>query len=987
MDDATAEQPNAEYVYWNSSAGVVLGDKAANINKTLSSDNEDMSYGPRFEAPDEATPLDKKYNIRPGRKLINTGYRYMTGDSYNKAENDKWYTDLFAYYPFGSVEEPVAPGDSLARVMFVDAGGNRRIAGNSIDIGAYEYQRLFYPNLYVKPNGFGLGSSWDDAMGDLQEAIYSAYYSGDPEESGTYGTVWVAGGDYVLPTTLQWMANVKVYGGFRGTNETKLTQRPGLLEKNAPESILSVEAEGVPVVRSDNDHAAGTIVENWAELNGFHITGSKNSPAVIVADSFAIVNSVIYNNVNPDGAVVETDGLLYNVLVHDNTVKEGSAAVVLDEHAAAIHVTAPGEGAQIGGMGKIINTINGEVTSVSGNAYSPLYVGDYITDDTHLRYQLSDQKDAVLFGIGALQETGVDHEGNPVTTIGGYTVPKIRNGKEYTDIIDLSTDCDVLGNVRLFTDKFHGEGEVIRPDYGCFETWNTTPQKVVNVSDNYYPHAGSVVYVGKESEVRLTDALTKDFAPSYLLLHHAAGLRTGEHAVSLYNLAIERDLKPLINDTTASWDMVSLPFSLEVGNGTMLNGVTIDGLPVGAIQAGDESGDDKNRLYLYEYDGAKRAEDLYSVVAPQNSKYWAFENNQMGATGGYLMATPSASDAVTVRFSKSSSALPVYEESAEEGKSILLKQHNLKTLVDGRPHFTYKENMGWNLFGVPYLCSYTTERMSIDHILYTYDPEASRFVSINSWEGNTIAPFSAVFTQTATVKESEELLFAKPVIPLNTLPAPHGVQLKISGSNLSAGCDYVSVVADNVYGEPMNFDMGNDALKMMSFDPRIPQIYVYNEKGVRFAHTQTADIEGETPVGIYTGESGIYEISLTEDSEYDRYDAVVLTDRSTGRKVDLKHAPYSFTVDDRAMETGRFSLSFKTLSDEMQQPTFYSPGKRQLRIVNLQGGESIGIYDTLGRQRASRKAYGESEEFELESGVYMIRIEGSSLVKGKVVVK
>ena len=708
---------------------------------------------------------------------------------------------------------------------------------------------------------------------------------------------------------------------------------------------------------------------------------------MIVADSFAIVNSVIYNNVNPDGAVVETDGLLYNVLVHDNTVKEGSAAVVLDEHAAAIHVTAPGEGAQIGGTGKIINTINGEVTSVSGNAYSPLYVGDYITDDTHLRYQLSDQKDAVLFGIGALQETGVDHEGNPVTTIGGYTVPKIRNGKEYTDIIDLSTDCDVLGNVRLFTDKFHGEGEVIRPDYGCFETWNTTPQKVVNVSDNYYPHAGSVVYVGKESEVRLTDALTKDFAPSYLLLHHAAGLRTGEHAVSLYNLAIERDLKPLINDTTASWDMVSLPFSLEVGNGTMLNGVTIDGLPVEAIQAGDESGDDKNRLYLYEYDGAKRAEDLYSVVAPQNSKYWAFENNQMGANVGYLMATPSASDAVTVRFSKSSSALPVYEESAEEGKSILLKQHNLKTLVGGRPHFTYKENMGWNLFGVPYLCSYTTERMSIDHILYTYDPEASRFVSINSWEGNTIAPFSAIFTQTATVKESEELLFAKPVIPLNTLPAPHGVQLKISGSNLSAGCDYVSVVADNVYGEPMNFDMGNDALKMMSFDPRIPQIYVYNEKGVRFAHTQTADIEGETPVGIYTGESGIYEISLTEDSEYDRYDVVVLTDRSTGRKVDLKHAPYSFTVDDRAMETGRFSLSFKTLSDEMQQPTFYSPGKRQLRIVNLQGGESIGIYDTLGRQRASRKAYGESEEFELESGVYMIRIEGSSLVKGKVVVK
>ena len=50
--------------------------------------------------------------------------------------------------------------------------------------------------------------------------------------------------------------------------------------------------------------------------------------------------------------MVETDGLLYNVLVHDNTVKEGSAAVVLDEHAAAIHVTAPGEGAQNRRYGK-----------------------------------------------------------------------------------------------------------------------------------------------------------------------------------------------------------------------------------------------------------------------------------------------------------------------------------------------------------------------------------------------------------------------------------------------------------------------------------------------------------------------------------------------------------------------------------------------------------------------------------------------------------
>lgn len=982
IDDESAEVPNAVYAYWNPSARVVLGDKAANLNKTLSSDNENMSYGPRFEAPDESEPLNKKYGIRPGRKLINTGFRYMAGETYDKEENDRWYTDLFAYYPFGSVEEPVAAGDSLARVMFVDASGSRRIAGNSIDIGAYEYQRLFYPNLYVKPNGYGLGSSWDDAMGDLQEAVYSAYYSGDPEESGTYGTVWVAGGDYVLPTTLQWMANVKVYGGFRGTNETSITQRQGLLEENAPNSVLSVEAEGVPVVRSDNDRLAGTIVENWAELNGFHIKGGKNSPAVIAADSFAITNSVIYDNVNPGGVAVESDGLLYNVLLHDNEV--ASHAVELGEHGAAVHVTAVGEGDQIVGPGRVINSIDGTATMVAGASYTPHYVETYLPNESHLLYQLSDRDDTPLFSIGALQVPGA----NGTTVIDGYTVPKIRDVDSYVDIINLSTDCDALGNKRMLGHKALSADGQRRPDYGCFETWNTADNLVVNLNDTDYPRAGSVVYVGKYGELRMTSAFTRTFSPSFLLLRHSAGLRAGNHAVSLYNLAIERDLNPLIDASTASWDMVSLPFSLAVGGGSLQNGVTIDGNPVEAIQASDAVNDNGGQqLYLYQYDGAKRAEDLYSAVAPQNSKYWTFENSQIGANVGYLMATPVATDAVTVRFTKSSSALPVYEETASGAKSLLLRQYNLKNVVNGRPQFTYKENMGWNLFGIPYLCSYTSEQMSIDHILYSYDSAARSFVALNSWEGNTIAPFSALFTQTATLLESEELTLDKPAIPLTTSPAPHGLRLSISGNNPAAGSDCVSLVADVIDDEPMDFDMSNDALKMMSFDPRVPQIYVYNADGVRFAHTQTADVEGETPLGVYTGEAGVYEIALTDDSDLDRYEQVILTDHVIGSKVDLKRGSYSFTVDDKAEETGRFTLTFGKLDDEMLSPSFYSPEKRRLRVVNLQGGETIRVYDTLGRQQVVRQAAGATDEFEIESGVYVIRIGQKNPVKGKVVVK
>lgn len=136
-----------------------------------------------------------------------------------------------------------------------------------------------------------------------------------------------------------------------------------------------------------------------------------------------------------------------------------------------------------------------------------------------------------------------------------------------------------------------------RPDYGCFETWNTADNLVVNLNDTDYPRAGSVVYVGKYGELRMTSAFTRTFSPSFLLLRHSAGLRAGNHAVSLYNLAIERDLNPLIDASTASWDMVSLPFSLAVGGGSLQNGVTIDGNPVEAIQASDAVNDNGGQQY------------------------------------------------------------------------------------------------------------------------------------------------------------------------------------------------------------------------------------------------------------------------------------------------------------------------------------------------------------------------------------------------------
>ena len=75
------------------------------------------------------------------------------------------------------------------------------------------------------------------------------------------------------------------------------------------------------------------------------------------------------------------------------------------------------------------------------------------------------------------------------------------------------------------------------------------------------------------------------------------------------------------------------------------------------------------------------------------------------------------------------------------------------------------------------------------------------------------------------------------------------------------------------------------------------------------------------------------------------------------------------------------------VSDEWLSPRFYSPAKRKLRVVNLQQGEMIRIYDALGRQAAVRRAADAVEEFEIESGIYVIQIGKEKTVQGKVVVK
>ena len=653
------------------------------------------------------------------------------------------------------------------------------------------------------------------------------------------------------------------------------------------------------------------IIESSSQstINGLTLnnttTGSETRMCLV--DGFKVSGNVSLKG----NSMLSTSIIDGNISGDANGMLYNSLALGTVENVKSVNVTASGALSSTTGSAAnraSVNTYNKPV-----NTYNkPVNTYNKYVKDEYWKYQLD--------------ETSGDINANADATATNECIDKVMHSH------------DLAGNQRI-------RGNV---DNGCFETWYLTNDAEANMTD--YPHGKSVVYVMEvDKELKLDNTFyteTNPFSPGFLLLKHHAGLRGNNSYVNLTYFAVERKLKKGTN-------FFSMPFkatNMEVE---------------GTINPADGS------VTAYYYNAATRAKYDYKFEKSESKAWVKGVDNQRNFTAGFRMeANADKMDATgkkTVRFYGTS-----YTENGSQLGQITLVQNNNRqswsSSDTGGLKFTHKENMGWNLFGSPYLCAMNYSDMEYGRVIYQYEDNGS-YKAINT-DGVTgyIPAMDAVFTQTATLDNSENVIVThSPARATTAKQETRALDIAITqnsrisrASNGTPVDDQLQLNAVPAQEAKSDFDLGSDGVKWMA--SQNAQIYA-TRNGGRYSLLSAISIDAEQSIGISLPETGEYTISIPEDCDASEYETVWLKDKETGKAIDLKEGDYRFHANQAGEQNHRFTISFNRMATDMKSDiSIQSIGFRTIILKGLQPNDLISVYAADGVLALQKKAKAEKEQ-------------------------
>ena len=695
--------------------------------------------------------------------------------------------------------------------------------------------------------------------------------------------------------------------------------------------------------------------------------GMADETAEPLADDFSNVDAVVDTLLNKRQGLLEANDrtVLPSVTVTENAVADGfevtDGARVTDGCLSTSIVTGDvtGDATGIlyntlvdGGVSdvKAVNvTARGSIEDGHGGANNRAGVTEtntYVTDE-YWRYQLMETS------------TDIDDGGGDDQSETEACIEAVGHSR------------DIAGNKRIRN----------KVDNGCFETWNIEPDmttdNVVTAAD--YPRGRSVVYVRKGTQPDASDItegaellLQKDydsnepFNPGVLLLEHRAGLRGGGTNIALSHVIVEREVP------AHGVDMAAVPFNAAI--------VTTEG-----------------SVAFNTYDGDARAAHDYAFDSVDGA--WNDFAGTPYTAGTGLLLDNTAGDAVArVRFVGQGQS--VYIENGGT-KSVTLQQHNHSEAWSGNTagnRFTHKENMGWNLFGSPYLCAMNYADMEYGRVIYGYQGGADgNYVTMKTYgdDGNDvdghIPAGDAVFTQTATLGNSETFS-VEPGSGIEgaAYAGTESLEIAVTRAGQTRADGAADVLQLNAVAEAearTDFDMTADGVKWMG-GAAVPQIYA-TQGPCRYSLLSAVSREGSVAVGLTLPEAGTYTIGLPEDCAAEGYEAVTLTDAATGRTVDLLAGGYDFSVAGGGDVAGRFTVSFRRMAADRAADgiSIWSPSPSTVAVSGLEAGDEVRVFTASGVLAAQAEAAFTSLRLAVgASGLVVVEVtrNGATLRIGKV---
>lgn len=730
--------------------------------------------------------------------------------------------------------------------------------------------------------------------------------------------IYVKEGSAVAGTGESWDSPTNDLQGAINLAELYANKHAGeygyvFVDRNLKADNVNISMPGVKMfgsMRNETSSAKGT--ENIVKDL---LTQRKG---IIESASQSAINGLTLNSGTTDARMCLVDGFKVsgNVSLQGNSmlstsILDANAKVTGDASGLLYNSLALGSVKDV----KSVNvTASGTLPSPDGSAANRSSVTTYnkYVKDEYWKYQLD--------------ETSKDINANTDASATNDCIKKVMH------------DHELAGNQRIRDNV----------DNGCFETWYLTENAEAKKED--YPHGKSVVYVMEvDKELKLDKTFyteTNPFSPGFLLLKHHAGLRGNNSYVNLTNFAVERKLK----DGTNFFSMPFKAINMEVeGTNNPADGSVI----------------------AYYYNAATRAKYDYKFEPSKESKAWVKGvDNQRNFTAGFRM---DAKADKTVRFYGIS-----YSENGSQLGQIILTQNNNQqpwSSSDGSgTKFTHKENMGWNLFGSPYLCAMNYSDMEYGRVIYQCEENGS-YKAINTYDSNTgnstdgyIPAMDAVFTQTATLENSESVIVSHSEAKATTAyQATRALDIAITQSSRTSRAGNGTPVDDQLQLNAVpaqeaksDFDMGSDGVKWMV--SQNAQIYA-SRNGGRYSLLSAISIDAEQSIGVSLPETGEYTISIPEDCDASEYETVWLKDKETGKAVDLKEGSYLFYATQTGEMNNRFNISFNRKETDMNSDiTIIPSGNYQILIKGLKQNDIIRIYGTSGVLALQKQAKSDTEQ-------------------------